>query len=39
MDDMQPLYDPNFETQVLRFPRESGAVGNDASNTYFRKDW
>lgn len=39
MDDMQPLYDPNFETQVSVNPRESGAVGNDANNTYFRKDW
>lgn len=39
MDDMQPLYDPNFETQVFTYSRQSGAVGNDASNTYFRKDW
>lgn len=39
MDDMIWLYDPNFETQVGRFPRQSGAVGNDVDNTYFRKDW
>ena len=39
MDDMQFLYDPNFETQVSVNPQESGVVGNDPSNTYFRKDW
>jgi hypothetical protein len=39
MEDMQFLYDPNFETQVLKNPHEAGAVGNDADNTYFRKDW
>ncbi|WP_195471075.1 BT_3987 domain-containing protein [Bacteroides xylanisolvens] len=39
MDDMQPLYDPNFETQVFTNSRQAGAVGNDVNNTYFRKDW
>lgn len=39
MEDMQFLYDPNFETQVQQYPQQSGAVGNDPSNTYFRKDW
>lgn len=39
MDDMWPLYDPNGETNLNRCPRESGAIGNDANNTYFCKDW
>lgn len=39
MEDMLFLYDPNFETQVSVNPRQSGAVGNDRDNTYFRKDW
>ena len=39
MDDMWLLYDPNGETNLNRYPRESGAIGNDVNNTYFRKDW
>lgn len=39
MDDMWLLYDPNGETNLIRCSRESGAIGNDANNTYFRKDW
>lgn len=39
MDDMWLLYDPNGESNLNRLPRESGAIGNDVNNTYFRKDW
>lgn len=39
MDDIQPIYDPNYETSIWRRPHEAGAVGNDVNNTYFRKDW
>ena len=39
MDDLLFLYDPNMNTNVQVIPHESGVVGNDPSNTYFRKDW
>lgn len=39
MEDLQFLYDPNYESQVNLVPQQSGAVGNDRDNTYFRKDW
>ena len=35
--DMQMMIDPS--AQVMLQPQQSGAVGNDRDNTYFRKDW